>query len=86
MIIDYKWYWSKRIWSIEEYDIISWAVLYFSWNNFYAFIWVWTSWDEDKDIEEIRAWWNKISKQEALGIFWNVEYNWFTLENNYWLT
>ena len=92
MIKDYKWYGSSSLTVPSatapmevQLDIISWAVL--QWDNFNnkfsAYIWVWTSGDEKLDIQEIIDWWNRISKQEALWIFWNQNYEWWDIENDY---
>lgn len=81
-LIDYRWYWSKLVssayknasgWiSFKNITAISWAVLIWNWYNFRAFIWIWTSWDEDMDLQEIAAMWNSISKSEAVWIFGDV--------------
>ena len=78
ILIDYKWYWS--------YDTsIAWCVLEFDdrTKTFMSYLWVWNSWDEDLDIDIISMYWNKIPRNVAVAIFWDVEYQWYYLYNNY---
>lgn len=78
ILIDYKWYWSYD-------DSISLCVLEFDniMNTFVSYIWVWNSWNEKIDINIISKYWNKISKEVALAIFWNKSYQWYDIKNNY---
>ena len=78
ILIDYKWYGS--------YDTsIAWCVLEFdpTAETFVAYLWVWNSWDVEFDVDLICKYWNKITKREALAIFWDVEYQRKSLTNNY---
>lgn len=74
MILDSKWYWTR---TINHLDICAWAVIVYDiiMKKFKAYIWVWTIWDEELDIEEIIDWWTKLNVYEALWIFGNIEYN-----------
>lgn len=73
-IIDAKRYWSSTIQVLwKRVEFISWAVLIWNWINFKAYIWIWTSWDETKDEEEVVNWWNSLPLKAAEWIFWDVK-------------
>ena len=78
ILIDYKWYWiyyTSIAWCVLEFDDIT--------KTFVAYIWVWNSWDEELDIDIISMHWNKIPRNVAVAIFWDIEYQWYYLYNNY---
>lgn len=78
ILIDYKLYWSygtSIAWCVLKLDPIT--------EKFVAYLWVWNSWDEETDIDLICKYWNKISKKEALAIFWDTCFQWIELESNY---
>ncbi len=93
IFIEAKWYWSKvltvrhLVWWETEIEIVSWAVLFFDnfANRFKAYLWIWYSWDEKEDIKEISDWGKKLSKSEALGIFWNKSFQWWNIQEDYFL-
>ena len=78
ILIDYKWYWSydtSIAWCVLEFDPIT--------EKFVSYLWVWNSWNEELDIDIISMYWNKIPRNVAVAIFWDIEYKWYYLYNNY---